>query len=213
MLEQTLLKYGHPKLTAQRFYTEPALVSGADMPLYLRVLSHSAAALFVYALLKAIVGMLQSDSVNPFRLITSTIYHFVDLAAWLFLIVTLVFYFLSKSYNLGQFFYANWSIKKLSGGPLLKIKSSDTITDIITNSFLLLILWTPLWMSEALYEQQVLSLAPSAEYWRIILTVLCIQSLLQALYRFTQSYWAFVKIVVVSIQLNLSIHRQYGYIA
>jgi hypothetical protein len=44
-------------------------------------------------------------------------------------------------------------------------------------------------MNESLYQQQLVSLAPAAEYWRIILTVLCVQSLIQALYRFTQTYW------------------------
>lgn len=188
-VEQVLQKYGHPKLTAQRFYKEPALVSSIDMPLYKRVLSHGAAALFVYALLKTIVIMLQEESINPFRLIFQSFAIFIDGLAWLFLALTVAFYYLGKSFNLNQWQYGNWSTNSLPKGPLLKIKSSDTITDLITNSFLLLILWTPLWMNESIYLKQVLSLAPSAEYWRIILTLLCAQSLIQALYRFSKTHW------------------------
>ncbi len=186
---QVLKKYGHPQLTARTFFTEPPLVSGFDMPLYKRVLSHGAAALFVYALLRTVVSMLQDESINPFRLIFQSIGVFIDGLAWLFLALTVAFYYIGKSYNLSQWQYGKWTIDSLPNGPLLKIKTSDTITDLISNSFILLILWTPLWMSDAIYQQQVLALAPSAEYWRIILTVLCVQSLLQALYRFTQSYW------------------------
>ena len=39
------------------------------------------------------------------------------------------------------------------------------------------------------YQQLVLALAPSSEHWRIVLTVLCVQSLLQGFYRLTQTHW------------------------
>jgi len=184
-----LNKYGHPDTTANRFYKRPALVAGIDMPLYKKVLIHAAAFLFAYAVVRTLLTMLQDDSINPFRLLFQPLYIFIDNASLLFLIVTLVFYYVGKSSSVSAWLYRNWSLDKLPPNPGFKINNSDTITDIITSSFLLLVLWTHLWMSDDAYQQQILALAPSAEHWRIILTVLSVQSLLQAFYRLTQTHW------------------------
>lgn len=184
-----LNKYGHPDTTANGFYSQPALVAGIDMPLYKKVLVHSAAFLFTYALVRTLIAMLQDDSLNPFRLLFQPLFIFVENVSLLFLVVTLIFYFVGKSGTISAWLYSNWSLDKLPPNPNFKISNSDTMTDIITNSFLLLVLWTHLWMSDDAYQQLVISLAPSAEHWRIILTVLCIQSLVQALYRLTQTHW------------------------
>jgi hypothetical protein len=188
-INTVLNKYGHPDTTANRFYNRPALVAGTDMPLYKKVLIHSAALLFTYAVVRTLLTMLQDDSINPFRLLFQPLYIFVENASLLFLVVTLVFYYVGKSGSISAWCYRNWSLDKLPPNPNFKISNSDTITDIITNSFLLLVLWTHLWMSEDVYQQLVLAMAPSAEHWRIILTLLCVQSLLQAFYRLTQTYW------------------------
>ena len=133
--------------------------------------------------------MLQGDSINPFRLVIQPLFMFIDSASLLFLIVTLTFYYAGQSGSISAWLYRNWTLDHLPANPSFKISNSDTITDIITNSFLLLVLWTHLWMSQEVYQQQILELAPSAEHWRIILTVLSVQSLIQALYRLTQTYW------------------------
>lgn len=184
-----LNKYGHPDSTANRFYKRPALIAGIDMPLYKKVLIHAAAFLFAYAVVRTLFTMLQDDSINPFRLLFQPLSIFIDNASLLFLVVTLVFYYIGKSSSVSAWLYRNWSLDRLPPNPSFKINNSDTITDIITNSFLLLVLWTHLWMSDGAYQQQILSLAPSAEHWRIIITVLSVQSLLQALYRLTQTHW------------------------
>ncbi|MFT6991796.1 MAG: hypothetical protein ACJASL_003790 [Paraglaciecola sp.] len=184
-----LNKYGHPDTTANRFYNRPALVAGIDMPLYKKVLTHSAAFLFTYAVVRTLLTMLQDDSINPLRLLFQAVYIFVEKASLLFLVVTLVFYYVGKSESISAWLYRNWSLDKLPPNPDFKISNFDTITDIITNSFLLLVLWTHLWMSEDVYQQHLLALAPSAEHWRNVLTVLCVQSLLQAFYRLTQTHW------------------------
>ncbi|MFQ3251267.1 MAG: hypothetical protein ACI9O6_003114 [Glaciecola sp.] len=188
-VKQVLNKYGHPETTANRFYDRPALVAGVDMPFYKKVLMHVAAFLFTYAVVITLLSMLDDDSINPFRLMFQPLFIFIDNASLLFLVVTLVFYFAGKTGSISAWLYRNWSLDKLPSNPDFKISNSDTITDIITNSFLLLVLWTHLWMSEEAYQQLVVALAPSAEHWRIVLTVLCVQSLLQALYRLTQSHW------------------------
>ncbi|MFC4699792.1 hypothetical protein ACFO4O_06450 [Glaciecola siphonariae] len=188
-VQAVLKKYGHPELTANRFYERPALIAGIDMALYKKVLFHGAAFLFTYAVVLTVFAMLQDDSINPIRLLLQSLMIFIDKVSLLFLILTLTFYYLGKSGSISGRLYKTWTLDKLPSDPSFKVSNSDTITDIITNSFLLLILWTHLWMSNDVYQQQVLSLAPSAEHWRIILTVLCVQSLIQALYRLTQTYW------------------------
>lgn len=186
-----LNKYGHPEATANRFYKRPALVAGIDMLLYKKVLIHAAAFLFAYAVVRTLLAMIQEDSINPFRIIFQPLFIFIDNASFLFLILTLVFYYAGKSSSVSSWLYRGWTLDKLPPNPSFKIENSDTITDIITNSFLLLVLWTHLWMSDNAYHQQILALAPSAEHWRIILTVLSVQSLLQALYRLTQTHWQY----------------------
>jgi hypothetical protein len=188
-VNQVLNKYGHPDTTANRFYSRPALVSGIDMPLYKKVLVHSAAFLFAYAVVRTLFSMIQHDSINPIRLLLQPLGLFVENLSLLFLIVTLSFYYIGKNGSISAWLYRNWSLSKLPVNPSFKISNSDTITDIITNSFLLLILWTHLWMSEDVYQQQILAIAPAAEHWRYILTVLSLQSLIQALYRLTQIHW------------------------
>lgn len=188
-VKTVLNKYGHPDTTANHFYKRPALVASIDMPLFKKVLIHAAAFLFAYAVVRTLLNMLRDDSINPFRLLFQPLSIFIDNASLLFLIVTLVFYYVGKSGSVSDWLYRNWSLDKLPPNPSFRISNSDTITDIITNSFLLLVLWTHLWMSNDAYQQQMLELATSAEHWRIILTVLSVQSLLQALYRLTQTHW------------------------
>lgn len=188
-IKSVLNKYGHPETTANRFYQRKALVAGIDMALYKKVLVHGAAFLFVYAIVRTLLSMLHDDSINPLRLVFQPLSIFVDNASLLFLIVTLVFYVAGQSGSVSSWLYKHWSVDKLPPDPSFRISTSDTLTDLITNSFLLVILWTHLWMSDDVYQQQILALAPSAEHWRIILTVLSLQSLLQALYRLTQTHW------------------------
>lgn len=188
-VKTVLNRYGHPDSTANHFYKRPALVASIDMPLYKKVLIHAAAFLFAYAVVLTLFSMLQDDSINPFRLLFQPLAIFIDKASFLFLVVTLIFYYFGKLGSVSAWLYRNWSLDKLPPNPSFRISNSDTITDIITNSFLLLILWTHLWMSGDVYQQQIVALAPSAEHWRIILTVLSVQSLLQALYRLTQTHW------------------------
>lgn len=187
--QDVLGRYGHPIQTAHSYHPQAPLVDGIDMPLYKKMLGHTGALLFVIALVQTITSMLQADSINPFRLIFQTLNTFLEHVSLGFLLLTVAFYYLGKANILTKWRFSNWSLSKLPKGPQLKVTTSDTVTDLISNSFLLMLLWTSLWMSEQSYQQQVLALAPNAEHWRWILTVLCIQSLIQSLYRLTLSYW------------------------
>ncbi|WP_371193234.1 hypothetical protein [Glaciecola sp. SC05] len=188
-IQLVIEKYGHPLAVAQSYAPQAPLVAGEDMPLYQSVLMHGAVLIFIFSLLKTLSAMLVSDSLNPFRLVFQTFGNFVDHAALLLLVVTLSFYFLGKSGYLGKLRYKNWSLEKLPKYPDAKISLSDTLTDLVSTSFLLLLLWTSLWMSEEGQQALVFALSPSSEHWRIILTVISVASLVFALFRLTQASW------------------------
>jgi hypothetical protein len=188
-LKDVLKQYGHPAATAQRYAPQAPLVKSEDMALYKKVLWHGAAVIFVFALLKTISSMLQSDSINPIRLLLQTGGHFLENIGLMLLIVTLCFYYLGKTQSLAAARYKNWTLEKLPEFPQATIKISDTLTDLISASFLLLVLWTPLWMSEDTQQSLVFSLDPAQEHWRYILTVLSLSSCVFALYRLSQATW------------------------
>ena len=195
-LADILQDYGHPCALAQRYAPLPPLVSGADMPLYKTVLWHGAALIFVFALLKTLNSMLQSDSINPLRLLFQTGGNFLENAALMLVVVTLAFYYLAKNTSVSALRYRNWTPANLPQNPLATIKLSDTLTDLTSAAFLLLLSWTSVWMSESSQENLLLALSPEQNHWRIIFTVLCILSVLFAIYRLTQSYWKSWSLVI-----------------
>jgi len=188
-LNVILQKYGHPTATAQQYAPHAPLVAPEDMPLYKSVLWHGAALVFVFSLLRTVSSMLQSDSINPFRLLFQTANSFVEYLGFIVLLVTISFYYLGKHGMLSHWRYNNWTPAKLPQYPNATISLSDTLSDLTTVAFLLLLLWTPLWMSQGAQQGLLLSFAPSHEYWRLVLTVLCVASGVFALYRLSQTTW------------------------
>ena len=110
-LKDVLKQYGHPAATAQRYAPQAPLVKSEDMALYKKVLWHGAAVIFVFALLKTISSMLQSDSINPIRLLLQTGGHFLENIGLMLLIVTLCFYYLGKTQSLAAARYKNWTLE------------------------------------------------------------------------------------------------------
>ena len=188
-IQTVIEKYGHPTATAQSFAPQAPLVAGEDMPFYKNVLIHGAALILVFSLIRTLSLMLLSDSLNPIRLVFQTMGHFIEHAGLLLIIVTLCFYYLGKNGSLAKSRYKNWSIAKLPTFPEAKISLSDIFTDLTSLSFLLLLLWTPLWMSKEGLDSLLFSLSPSSEHWRLILTFISIASLLFALFRLSQTSW------------------------
>lgn len=188
-INHILEKYGHPTATAQQYAPQTPLVAGEDMPLYKSILVHGAALIFVFSILQTLGAMLTTDSINPLRLIFQTLFNFIDKVSLPIIAVTIVFYYLGQGGILSKWRYKNWSISKLPKLPQAKVSLSDTFTDITSNSFLLLLLWTPLWMSKDGLENLLFALSPSGEHWRIILTIASVASLAFALYRLTQDTW------------------------
>lgn len=188
-LQLVIEKYGDPVAVAQTYAPQAALVAGEDMPLYKLVLLHGAALLFVVSLIQTLSAMLAADSLNPIRLILQTLGNFIQHAALFLLALTLCFYFLGKGGVLAHLRHKNWSLTKLPAYPQAKISISDTLTDIVSSSFVLLLLWTSLWMSETAQQGLLFSLSPSSEHWRFIITIISAASLLFAFYRLTQRTW------------------------
>lgn len=179
----------HPQQLAQRYLPAPPLVSSEDMPLYRTVLWYSAALLAVLMLLKSLGALVQQDDVNPIRFIVQFAVSFIDDFAVLWLLVTAIFYSCARAGWTERWRQRRWQLAHLPSQPQARIGLTDLVADLTSSSFLLLLLWTPLWMSSAAQAQLMLMLAPDMQHWRWILTVLCAGSVLLALYRIYQRSW------------------------
>lgn len=188
-LTALLQQHGHPVDVAQRFAPDAPLVAAEDMPLLRTVLWHGAAVLLVLALLQTCSGMLQDDSLNPVRLLLQTFSRFVDNFAVLLLVVIAVFYSCGRAGLTQKWRQRRWQLADLPRYPQARLQLSDGITDLTSALFLLMLLWTPLWMSAQAQADLLVHLADGLEGWRYGLSIMCVGSALFALYRLTQRSW------------------------
>jgi hypothetical protein len=188
-LSQLLLQQGHPVDMAERFVPSAPLVAGEDMPLYRTVLWHGAALIAVVALLKSLGGLVLADSINPVRLFLQLGFSFIDSFATLLLVVTAVFYLCGRAGWTKEWRQRQWHPTRLARYPLARIKLSDSVTDLTSALFLLLLLWTPLWLSPEAQQYLPVKLADDMEHWRYLLTFFSALSAGFALYRLTQLSW------------------------
>lgn len=188
-LSQLLLQQGHPVDMAQRFAPSAPLVASEDMPLYKTVLWHGAALLAVIALLKSLGGLILADSINPVRLFLQLGFNFIDSFATLLLVVTTLFYLCGRAGWTKDWRQRQWHPTRLPRYPLARMKLSDSITDLTSTLFLLLLLWTPFWLSVEAQQHLPVRLADGMEHWRYLLTFFAALSTAFALYRLTQLSW------------------------
>jgi len=188
-LSQLLLQQGHPVDMAERFVPSAPLVAGEDMPLYRTVLWHGAALIAVVALLKSLGGLVLADSINPVQLFLQLGFNFIDSFATLLLVVTAVFYLSGRAGWTKEWRQRQWHPTRLPRYPLARMKLSDSITDLTSAVFLLLLLWTPLWLSAEAQQHLPVRLADGMEYWRYLLTLFAALSAAFALYRLTTLSW------------------------
>lgn len=184
-----LQQQGHPELVAQRYAPSAPLIAGEDMPLYCTVLRYGAALLAVLVLLKSLGLLIEADSVSPVRLLMQLGFGFIDAFAGFLLWVTVLFYLASRAGWTSNWRQRSWRVADLPRYPQARISLADVISDLTSTTFLLLLLWTPLWMSSAAQQNLPLTLSGQMEHWRWVLTVLCLGSVLLALYRLVVRCW------------------------
>ncbi|MBT1450339.1 hypothetical protein KJ365_05550 [Glaciecola sp. XM2] len=184
-----LIENGHPQTTALQYAPLSPLVASDDMPLYKRVISHSAMVLFLFSLLMGSTHLVEQQSINVFSFLYQIVGNFVSLAAPLLIAVTWAFYYLGKHGQLSQWQSKKWSPYELPAEDVEMNSRSDSISEVITNVFGLLIMWTPLWMAPEVANKLILGFSSDMEHWRIILTVVAAISLAGAVYRLFFRYW------------------------
>lgn len=185
-----LKKYGHPVQVAQSFEPKAPLVAGVDMPFYKTILLNAAILVFLLALVKSLSVLISADSVNPISFLFIIFGSFLDNIAMVLIVITLIFYYLGKDGAIQKWRYRYWQPQTLPKNPKYKTSTSDSMTDLTTSLFLLLVVWIPLWMSQDSQQNLIVVLADNNEHWRYVLTVLCALSITHSLYRFTQHSWS-----------------------
>lgn len=191
---RVLERYGHPQKVAQSFAPQYPLVASEDMPLYKKVITHAMVLLFLFAVVMGSNHLIEEQSVNAFAYLYIVIRNFLDIAALILIAVTLAFYFLGKTGKLQKWRYFNWSLKNLPPLNATYIAKSDSVSEITSAAFGLLILWTSLWMSEEAASKLILELAPEMEHWRWIITIVIVMSLITATYRLFKRFWTKVSL-------------------
>lgn len=184
-----LQNWGHPVHVAQRYHTEPPLIASEDMPLFRTVLSYGAALLAALAVLKSLSGLVSAQSINPMQLLLQLGFAFVDMFSTFLLAAIATFYLLGRSGELQKWRLRPWTLADLPQLPQARLKLSDTVSDLVSGLFLLLLLWTGLWMSAERAAELPLQLNPDVGYLRHLLTALGVWTVLSASYRLTRRHW------------------------
>ncbi len=184
-----LQRWGHPVQVAQRYHTEPALIASEDMPLFRTVLSYGAALIAALAILKSLSGLISAQSINPLQLLVQLGFAFVDMFSTFLLVAIAVFYLLARSGELQKWRQRPWTLADLPKLPQARLTLSDTVSDLVSGLFLVLLLWTGWWMSAERAAELPLQLKPDAAYLRYLLTALGLWTVLCASYRLTRRHW------------------------
>lgn len=201
-VDAILVRWGHPVHVAQRYYAEPALIASEDMPLFRTVLSHGAALIAALAVLKSMSGLVSAQSLNPMQLLMQLGFVFVDMFSMFLLGTIVVFYLLGRSGELQTWRQRPWSVADLPKLPQARLKLSETVSDLVSGLFLLLLLWTSLWMSPERAAALPLQLNPEVPEVRYVLTVLGIWTVLSAAVRLTRRHWNFVLLQALLAELS-----------
>jgi len=188
-VSDVLRQHGHPQKVAQQFAPQYPLVASEDMPLYKSVMGYAMIILFLFALIMGGNHLIEEQSVNAFAYLFIVLGNFMENIGFVLIIVTLSFYYAGKTGELNKWRYDKWSPETLPKTNAQRIERSDSISEVTSSVFGLLILWTPLWMSQEVSDKLILAFAPEMLHWRMILTVITGYSLLSALYRLFKKYW------------------------
>lgn len=191
-----LSRQGHPQKVAQAYSPMSPLVASEDMPLYRSVMIKALIFLFGYAILTAGNYLFEEQSVNAFAYLFVALGSFLDNIGLVLIVVTASFYFAGKNGYLNKWRYPKWSPESLPKANAQIISKSDSVSDIATSVFALMMFSTPIWMDPISYEKLILGFAPDMQAWRIILSVLVSYSLISAVYRINKRYWTRTSLAV-----------------
>lgn len=184
-----LQRLGHPRTVASSYHPALPLVASEDMPLFKQWVWYSACVVLAFSLLQSLAGLVVHDSLNPVRFLVQLAFEFVDSFSVVLLLLIASFYGLAKLGELKKWRERPWQLSDLPKNSLASIKFSDMVSDLVSASFLLLLLWTPLWMSAAAQQQLLVAFTPAAEPLRYLLTLLCIASIGLTVVRLWQRVW------------------------
>jgi hypothetical protein len=137
-----------------------SLVAADDMPLLKQSLLVGTGGLFVLHVLSSSMRWIGSSDIDPIRFVIQMTFGFLDTAVFYFAVVVLIF----AAMNLNRGGINNSDAKVWRPQDLPKADSgwqhislSDIFTDLATGSFLLIVIWHPLWISpEQIAERSVM---------------------------------------------------------
>lgn len=154
-----LKQMGHPQAVAYQFVPPKSLVAAEDMPLLKHVLFMVLGLLFVLRVVGSTVDWVGSSDANLIRFVLQITLGFLDSAIFAFAVIVLIF--AAVNFNGGRMSGADakdWEPQDLPKTDLgwQHISLTDIFIDLATGTFLLVVIWHPLWMSpEQITERSV----------------------------------------------------------
>ena len=200
-----LQQWGHPRQVAMKYEPPTPLVSAELMPVYKQTLIYGLGLIFLLQCLASSMLMLQADHFKIIQFILQLIFGFVDTAATVFLVVTLVFYAYSASGTDQSWLLSNrWRVQDLPpvSRPWQQMRTTDLLTDLATSAFLLLLLWPSWWMSAENLASIRVMLAPEIQPWVPLVSALLGVAVLTNLCWVFRPYWSKVTLRI-NVALNL----------
>ncbi|WP_088329876.1 hypothetical protein [Lacimicrobium sp. SS2-24] len=201
--EQILQQFGHPGKIAANYHQPTPLVNAALMPIYIKVLGTTLGLLFALHTLELSLGHVAANDFNLIRFILQLGLGFLDTVVWTFTSVTLIFYGISGTNTEYRWLgYNTWKPGDLAQihHPWQQIKSSDTFTEMVTNAFLLLVIWQPLWRSAESMAASGYAFSASFASLFPLLTALLVLSLLFNLWCLVKPYWTRTSLSINVVQ-------------
>lgn len=203
-MAEVLKALGHPQKVASSFSTAQQLVSTELFPVYKRSLHYGLILVFILALIKLGVHLLNSGDLA----ISNFFYEIVQKGLIMFASVTGVFYLLSNPVGGKPYFdpYKCWAPEKLP--PVTRgwqrISACEQSVDFTSDLFFLLLLNYTLWIPSGQLANLTIAFSAPVQQWIPLLSAIVIVSLLFGVWKLIYRYWTVATLVFEAV-INFAI--------
>ncbi|MCL1090693.1 hypothetical protein L2744_14040 [Shewanella profunda] len=203
---EVLKTMGHPRKVAQQFSPSAPIVAIEDIPLLKHTLFMVLGVLFVLQVVGGTMqwlGTAESSLVGFLHYIAAG---FIEDASFAFTAIVLSFWLVSmQGKTVSGRHCQKWQPQNLPKvGPAWEhISLSDVFTDLATYLFLLLVIWSSVWMSNEQLSTPTVMFSANAQQLLQWFTPIIVLSVFNSLWQLRRRVWA-VELLVANIGINVA---------
>ena len=198
---------GHPRVVARQFVPPQPLIRLSYMPLYQNTLFMVLGILFLLQVVQTTVSWLSSADMGLVRYLFSLASGFLDDAIFGFACITLGFWAMSRQPpTQSDACETDWQPEHLpkAGPGWQHISVQDIFTDLATYTFLLVVIWYPVWMSADQAESSGFVLSDQTHLLLKWFSPLAVLGIVVSLWQLRQRLWSH-RMLMGNIALNLAL--------